>query len=361
MPQDRPLNSRDDAIAHFDGQAKGCANLGSAFLGELLPRVVRGLDPDTATGARLLAWPGDMGADAPALRLAGGLNALARSGAAPDLAAVWPALGAPADPSDPASPTPETQAKAALAAIAAHDATVNAWLDGAPQTNEVRRSAALLGGLCALGWDRVELLEIGASAGLSLGIDGYRYDLGEGRTWGPEGSAVRIATQWRGAAPALRPFAVEARAGCDIAPIDARDPEQRERMLAYIWPDQPARRAMLEAALDHIAAHGPQPEAADAAEWAARRLAAPQPEGSGRLLWHSIMKQYLPAETRADLDAAVAEAGARATARQPFALLSMEADGRSGSAAVTLASWPGGETREIARTSFHGYWTDWTL
>ncbi|MEO0682762.1 MAG: DUF2332 family protein, partial [Pseudomonadota bacterium] len=253
------------------------------------------------------------------------------------------------------------QARAVLAALAAHDAAVDRWLDGAPQTNEARRSGVLLGGLCALGWDRTELLEIGASAGLSLGFDGYRFVLGHGRAWGPEGAPVRLETEWRGPAPELRPLRIEARAGCDIAPVDARDPAQRERMLAYIWPDQPARRAILSAALDHVAAQDWRVEAADAAVWAAERLDAPQPSGRGRLLWHSIMKQYLPAATQAALDAAVAEAGARAAPDRPLALLSMEADGAAGSAAVTLTRWPGGDRREIARTSFHGYWTDWTV
>ncbi|MEM1315560.1 MAG: DUF2332 domain-containing protein, partial [Pseudomonadota bacterium] len=233
--------------------------------------------------------------------------------------------------------------------------------DGAPQTNEARRSAVLMGAICALGWERVEVLEIGASAGLGLGFDGYRFDLGEGRAWGPEASAVRIESDWRGPAPALAPVVVEARAGCDLAPIDARDPAQRARMLAYIWPDQPARRAMLEAALAHVAAQDWRIERADAAEWAAEKLAAPQPEGRGRVLWHSIMKQYLPAETRAALDAAIAAAGARASAARPFAVVSMEADGNAGSAAVTVTAWPGSAAREVARTSFHGYWTQWSV
>lgn len=340
---------RDEAIAHFETQARACAALGSPFLGAFLPALARRLDPATRVGARALSWPGDYVADAVALRLAGALNALARGGEAPGLAAVWPGLGGDGTGA----------VEAAVAAIEAHDASVDRWLDGAPQTNEARRSGVLMGAICGLGWDRVEVLEIGASAGLGLGFDGYRFELGEGRAWGPEGSAVRLESDWRGAAPTLRDFAVEARAGCDLAPIDPSDPAQRARMMAYIWPDQPERRALLEAALDHAAAQDWRVERADAAEWAARRLAEPQPEGRGRVLWHSIMKQYLPAATQAALDAAVAAAGARATRERPFALIAMEADATPGSAAATATVWPGGETREVARTSFHGYWTEW--
>ena len=72
------------------------------------------------------------------------------------------------------------------------------------QTNEPGRSAALypvLLWLTAVHGRPLRLLEIGASAGLNLICDRYRYDVGE-LTLGDPGSPVRFEQPWR-PAPAI--------------------------------------------------------------------------------------------------------------------------------------------------------------
>ena len=96
------------------------------------------LDRSTEAGRRVLDWPGraDAFSDALPLRLTGGLHALVRRGQAPGLAACYPPC-----------PLPGDEALWAALAPALADPDLLPWLDGAPQTNEVGRSAVLMSGL----------------------------------------------------------------------------------------------------------------------------------------------------------------------------------------------------------------------
>jgi len=232
-----------------------------------------------------------------------------------------------------------------------------------PQTNEIGRSAAFLGGLFAVARETglpLALLEIGASAGLNLHLDRFSYDLG-GRAWAadPAEPAIPIASDWRGAPPEPARVRIAARAGCDRAPIDPADARDRDRLMAFLWPDQPHRLRRTEAALALAARLGPRIEAADAADWVEARLAEAPAEGVARILLHSVMWQYLDRATKARIRAAMARAGAAATPAAPLAWLHLERDGTPGSAAVTLTLWPGGTPRRLARADYHGAWVDW--
>ena len=105
-----------------------------------------------------------------ALRLLGGAHALALSGRAPQLAAFYPSAGGTAE-SEPGSP----RAWAALRqTLAEQGDEIGTWLDHPPQTNEVGRAAALLGGLRHIAAEQrlpIRLIEVGASAGLNLRAD----------------------------------------------------------------------------------------------------------------------------------------------------------------------------------------------
>jgi PTH1 family peptidyl-tRNA hydrolase len=97
------------------------------------------LGADGAVADRLLAWEGDVtsaGHSVPP-RIVGALHGLVLDGAAPDLApdlaAIYPPQGA----------TDDTLWHAVAAAMIPHQDRVMTWLDKAPQTNEVRRAAAL--------------------------------------------------------------------------------------------------------------------------------------------------------------------------------------------------------------------------
>lgn len=343
---------------HFRGQAKACRELGSPFTARLCELFAARLDAGSRYAHRIFDWPPVMMLpDAVALRAVAGLHALVRSGRQPELAAVYP----------PHKADDDALWAAVEAAIAAHDAVLHDYLASPPQTNEVSRCGVLLGGAMMIAAETGLPLawhEIGASMGLNLSFDRYRYDLGgaasDDKTWGDESSSVHICSEWRGASPSLEaPLNVVSRVGCDLNPLDAGRDEDRERMLSYIWADQADRLKRIEAAIVTTAAASIHVEKADAAEWLERRLAAFPLESRVFVIAHTIMWQYMPKATRERIAALIADAGKRASTTAPLAWLRLEADGQSGSAAITLTSWPDGRERAIGRASFHGYWAEW--
>ena len=247
-------------------------------------------------------------------------------------------------------------------ALERHEPALLRFLDSPPQTNEVARCAVLLGGFLAVARQTgrpLALLEIGASAGLNLHWDDYGYEIGKA-SWGPATAPLRLAPEWRGPLPALGPVEVRARQGCDRRPIDPSDAHDRLRLRAYVWADQEARLARLNAALEHVAGHGTRVEQADAADWLEARLAA-RPAGLATVLFHSIVWQYLPAVAQERIEAALERTGAAANADAPLAWLRMEPSPGGGHTELRLTVWPGAREQVLADADFHGRWVSWRL
>jgi hypothetical protein len=341
----------EGAVAeHFEGQARGCEELGSPFTAALCRLLAERIDHSTRFGARILEWPGDPRADALSLRACGALHALARSGRAPALTQAYPP-----------APFEAGQLWAAIAAaLAEHHGFLTSYLDGPPQTNEVARSSFILGAAlitASLVRLPLDVLEIGASAGLNLAFDQYRYEFGSGRSWGSADAPLTIASAWGGDIPPLdAPLEVMSRSGCDRNPLDPTSPEDAARLLSYVWADQDNRLVRLESALQYAAASGRKVEHADAGAWLKQQLAAPAPSGHCRFVFHTVVRQYLPADVKARIDTALAHAGAAATADRPLAHFSFEGDGRNPGGAMTLTLWPGKRVFDLGRADYHGRW-----
>ncbi|RDE10680.1 DUF2332 domain-containing protein [Pelagibacterium lacus] len=337
----------------FRFQAEACRSLGSPFTAMLCDLFAERLTDSSRFGARILAWPESARADALALRAAGALHALIRSGRARDLAALYPPLEAKPD-----------QLWAAIeGAIAKHDDFLHDFLDSPPQTNEVMRSSALLGLSLRLA-ERFEmplaLYEIGASAGLNLAFDRYRYVLGEGREWGDPDALVQIESEWRGNLPPLDArLEIASRSGCDRNPLDPHNPEAVERQLAYIWADQHNRIGRVSAALSAAASMPYAVEKADAADWVEAHLAAAPEPGIVRVFFYTIVWQYLSQATKARIDAAFEAAGAVATAETPLVRMYMESEHHPGGAVLKQTVWPGEEKKTVGLSDYHGRWVDW--
>ncbi|HJS83854.1 MAG TPA: DUF2332 family protein [Acetobacteraceae bacterium] len=353
------MSDRSDLVQAFRTQARACGELGSPFMAALLDHAASELDRAGSIGGLLTSWEGDPVQDAVPLRLAAALHALVLSGSDPDLAALYP-------PSDRADSAEEVW-RAALAAIRAHRPVVETFLGSPPQTNEVGRSAVLLGGFLeiarATNGKPIRMLEIGASAGLNLLWDRYRYELGGRARWGGANSTVVIRADWKGPLPPLDARVVVAeRAGSDSEPVDLGGKQARLRLRAYVWADQPARMKLLDAAMDLVRHEGIQVERSEAAAWVAKRLQAPAP-GCATVLYHSIAWEYFPEDTKSHVRSTVEKAGARAGADSPLAWLRLEppSDGAPGGGQpeLRLTLWPGGRERCLARAHTHGPPVTW--
>ncbi len=339
-------------------QAQACVTFGSPFSGALLRKAAEDVERGGPTATVLAAWAGDSAralfADAVPVRLLGALHAFALSGDAPALTAAYPA------------PDHAGDAEAAwgqgVRLMRTHPKRFIDFMDHEPQTNEVRRSACLIGGFLTIAQDTglpLRCFEVGASAGLNQHWDRFHYRLGQAETWGDDRSPVDIDTDWRGAPPPLAASVkVVERAACDRRPVNIADPAARARLRAFVWADQLDRMRRLEAAIALALAEGVTVETADAVTWTAAR-AAPQ-AGEATVLYHSVFWQYMPPNSQAGLLAVLQSHGEAASRDAPFAWLRMEPPPNDlANMELRLTLWPGGEERLLARVHPHGAQVNW--
>lgn len=333
----------------FRRQAGFCKAMGSTLTARILDTLAEVIDGSTGTGRRILDWPGDPAADVLPLRIAGGLHGLARSGQDRELSELYAFAR-------------EDFGNVMRRVLNQWDQWLHPWLDSPPQTNEVGRSGALMAGLAvaAARLDHsIELLEIGASAGLNINLDRFGYRLG-GLGLGPEDSGVQIAPEWDGPQPQVKWPRIVKREAVDQNPLDVHDDATAERLLAYCWPDQPERLARLHAAIAIARSHPPQVMRGDAADWIEHELSGRQPAGVARIVMHSVFWQYLPRDTQQRIDAAIRTAGRAATKEQPLCWLSFEPDPPSaGPMQLRLKLWPSGEHLHLAQCHPHGTSINW--
>lgn len=336
-------------------QAGHCRRMGSEFTGRLCESIVSALDRNNAAGRRILEWDGNPAplADNVALRVAGALHFLARNGRVPELAAVYPPHPIP----------PVEQLSVAIrAAFQSEPTIIGRYLDSPPQTNEVGRSAVLLAGwleVAARTQLPLSLYEIGSSAGLNLIADRYRYRFGTA-DWGDPAAQLLLSPDWAGPAPVVSaPLTIASRRGCDRSPIDLSTDAECDRLLSYVWADQAARLARLAAALAEARKGPPCLDRADAAEWVCEELGESAPAGTTRVLFHSIVWQYLSAETQRVITTHMAKLGAAARTDSSLAWLRYELSGVESGAELRLTLWPGGEDRLLAVAHAHGNWIRW--
>ncbi len=336
-------------------QGRFCASSGSPMYGELFELVAGDVEAGGVFATVLSGHEDDPSRDAVPLRLLGGLHRLVLDGRAARLRRFYPSTGGKWD------------AGVRVAGDRGHRRRLTSTRcarrsDQPPQTNEVGRSAALIGGLLRINHEfglPIRLFEIGSSAGLNLRADHYRYRFAGGQ-WGPADSPVTIDDAWRGALP---PRSRNADRGAPRVRHRAHRRRRHRRgmtVLSYVWPDQGARLARLRGAIEvarRVPAALERRTAADAV--AGLTLA----DGALTVLWHSITWQYLSADERAAVRAHVDALAGRADARSPFAHLTME-PARDGPGApikfvVRARVWPRGEPQMLGECHPHGPPVNW--
>ena len=349
------MNAGTEHLLHtLRSQGRFCAASGSLMYGELFELVAKDVEAGGVFATILSGHEDDPSRHAVPLRLLGGLHRLVLDGRAQELRRWYPSAGGTWD-ADTAWPEITLTA-------ASHGGALRASLDQPPQTNEVGRSAALIGGLLHInrGFDLpIRLFEIGSSAGLNMRADHYHYRYAGGQ-WGPVGSPVIIDDAWHGALPPWGAVRIVERHGYDIAPIDVTGADGEMTVLSYVWPDQDARLDRLRGAIAvarNVPAQLHRQTAADAV--AGLTLA----DGALTVLWHSITWQYLSAKEQDAVRDGVHALAGQADARSPFAHLTLE-PARDGPGMpikflVRARSWPGGEQAVLGECHPHGPPVNW--
>ncbi len=355
-PGSTHTDSRGRMAGLFRDQAAACGKLGSPMYAAILDRVADDVEAGGISAEVLAGHQHDAGPSALALRLAGSVHRLVLERRAGELATFYPSVGGTWEP--------DGGWRAFKALLHEQPDAVREWLDRAPQTNEVGRAAALMGGLLHVGERHrlpVRLLEIGSSGGLNLRADRFAYTDGAGTVHGATDSELRLERSWRGRAltpwPDLR---VVERLGSDLLPVDAGSPEGRLTLTSYVWPDQTHRLERLRRAF-RVAEQNPaevrRQDAVSFVEDIELR------EGTTTVLWHSVMWQYLSSYEQASVTARVELLGAAADEQSPFVHLRAEPTRRTPDSPheflVVLQSWSTGEQQVLGSLPGHGVPVTW--
>ncbi len=356
-----------EAIEH---QAESCARIGSPLYASLLS----GLAGDYLSGgltAELLEGVSERPLhDAVPLRYLATAHRLALAGEAPELAASFPSCGGRWPGGDITD--------VFLSVVALHRGEFARGVLRNVQTNEVGRAAVLAAGFSAVA-DRTDhalrTLELGGSAGLLSHWDRFGFTTGESSTGDPT-SPLQFGPEWyRRPPPHLHHgIRIVERGSVDVSPIDVTTDDGRTSMLSFVWPDQIERFQRLDQAIEIARVNPLHVDAADAGDWLTQKLGDGHLDGHGdghhdghsegvaTVVFHSIVWQYLPADTKNSIRSALASAGARSTPEAPLYWLRMEPATQE-HADLRLTTWnsssPVGTEELLAHVGYHGADVDW--
>jgi hypothetical protein len=224
------------------------------------------------------------------------------------------------------------------------------------QTNEPARCAALLPALAQLP-QPLALIEVGASAGLTLLFDRYSYDYGGHRLAGLDPAAPTLRCEPRGPVP-LPPWipAITWRAGLDLNPLDVTSNDDVRWLSCLVWPGESDRAQRLAAA---IATARREPPAVYRGDLLTDlpALAAQAPPGATLVIYHSSVLYQVPPDERQQFASIVRKLGAVWLANEAPGVVPGIAAPAAG--ADALAHVLARDGHAIALTESHGTWLEW--
>ena len=182
------------------------------------------------------------------------------------------------------------------------------------QTNDVRRSYVLGTGLSAAAQHMpapLDVVELGASAGLNLLYDRYRHTVNDETVFSParaETCEIRILGKGgkgepgdsgpaeNADGPGNHPWPIaRTRTGVDLQPVDIRESEDRAWLRSFVWPEMTEELRTLDAAIAVARADGPPPVLkADALAYLGRLAESPH-DGSSLVVFTCSLLTYLTA------------------------------------------------------------------
>ena len=177
------------------------------------------------------------------------------------------------------------------------------------QTNEPARCATLLPALAQLP-QPLALIEVGASAGLTLLIERYTYDYAGHRIAGEDPQAPVLRCVPRGPVPLpTRPPVIAWRAGLDLNPLDVTSDEDVRWLSCLVWPGEGDRADRLAAAVATARRDPPLVQRGDLLT-DLPALAAKAPDDATLVVYHSAVLAYVAPVGRRQFAGIVASLGA---------------------------------------------------
>jgi hypothetical protein len=231
------------------------------------------------------------------------------------------------------------------------------------QTNEVGRCFALLPAFLELAraeGRRLDLLELGPSAGLNLVFDRYRYRYRNG-SWGAPDAPVLLSGEERRPVPGRllsQEVDIGRRRGVDLHPVDVTSDEGVRLLSAFVWADQWGRLERLRHAIEIARADPPELIRGDYVELLPQLLAGRDPDVL-TVVFQTASTQYLPRERYRELRDSLRAASREAPVGWISTQRHDEEEGRFQGYALESAVWP--RSAHIALyMGYHGEWLDWT-